>query len=212
MRSPAPFQCLSRNLPVDITQQTLPHWVQPGVSYFFTFRMADSVPQGLLDDWVLQRNTWLAHHPQPWSQADTWEYAERFTERMDAWLDAGHGSCALRDPEVRQIVEDSITKFDGLRHDLDSLVIMPNHVHLILKPHEGENVFKLIGGMKGGSARVCNARLGRTNQAFWMEDSYNRIVRDYDELWAFRDYIQKNSVEARLSAGEFTLIENHVLK
>jgi hypothetical protein len=46
--------------------------------------------------------------------------------------------------------------------------------------------------MKGFSARVCNARLGWTHQAFWMEDSYNRIVRDYDELRAFRDYIRKN--------------------
>ncbi len=199
-------------MPVDITQQTLPHWVQPGVSYFFTFRLADSVLQELLEDWVRQRNAWLAHHPQPWSQADTLEYAERFTERMEAWLDAGHGSCALRDPDVRQLVEESITKFDGLRHDLDSVVIMPNHVHLILKPRAGENVFQLIGGMKGFSARVCNARLARVNQAFWMEDSYNRIVRDYDELRAFRDYIRKNPTKAKLREGEFTLIENHVLK
>jgi REP element-mobilizing transposase RayT len=212
MRSPVPFRCLSRNLPVDITLQTLPHWVQSGVSYFFTFRLADSVPQTLLEERIRQRNAWLAHHPQPWSPADTLEYAERFTERMDAWLDAGHGSCALRDPEVRQLVEDAITKFDGLRLHLDSVVIMPNHVHLIVKPNDDENVFKLIGGMKGFSARVCNARLGRTKQAFWMEDSYNRIVRDYDELRAFRDYIRRNPVEAKLREGEFTLIENHVLK
>ncbi|MDP1586944.1 MAG: hypothetical protein Q8M07_04345, partial [Prosthecobacter sp.] len=84
---------MSRNLPVDITQQTLPHWVQPGVSYFFTFRMADSVPQELLCDWTRQRDAWLEHHPHPWSPADSAEYETRFTERMEAWLDAGHGSC-----------------------------------------------------------------------------------------------------------------------
>lgn len=72
--------------------------------------------------------------------------------------------------------------------------------------------FKLIGGMKGSSARVCNALLGRTKQAFWMEDSYNRIVRDFQELRAFRDYIRRNPVEAKLREGEFTLIEKHVLK
>ena len=212
MRSSVPFQCLSRNLPVDITLQSLPHWVQPGVSYFFTFRLADSVPQALLEEWIRQRAAWLVHHPQPWSPADTLEYAERFTERMDAGLDAGHGSCALCDPEVRQLVQDAITKFDGIRLHLDSVVIMPNHVHLIVKPNDDENVFKLIGGMKGFSARVCNARLGRTEQAFWMEDSYNRIVRDHDELRAFRDYIRKNPTEAKLREGDFTLIENHVLK
>ncbi len=212
MRQTVPFQCLSRNLPVEITQQTLPHWVQPGSSYFFTFRLADSVPQALLLEWIRQRNAWLAHHPQPWSQTDTLEYAERFTERMDAWLDAGYGSCALRDAEIRKRVEEAITKFDGLRLHLDSVVIMPNHVHLILKPNDDENVFKLIGGMKGYSARICNAVLGRTQQAFWMEDSYNRIVRDFHELRAFRDYIRRNPVEAKLSEDAFTLIEKHVLK
>ena len=207
MRSSVPFKCLSRNLPVEISQQTLPHWVQPGTSYFFTFRLADSVPQTLLNEWIRE----LEHHPQPWTPTDTLEYAERFTDRMDAWLDAGHGSCALRDPVARKLVEDSITKFDGIRLHLDSLVIMPNHVHLIVKPTDDENVFKLIGGMKGYSARVCNALLGRTKQAFWMEDSYNRIVRDYYELRAFRDYIRKNPVEAKLREDEFTLIENHIL-
>lgn len=211
MRSSVPFKCLSRNLPVDISQQTLPHWVQPGVSYFFTFRLADSVPQSLLEEWVRQRNAWLAHHPQPCSQMDMLEYAERFTERMDAWLDAGHGSCALRDHRARKLVEDTITKFDGIRLHLDSAVIMPNHVHLIVKPNDDENIFKLIGGMKGYSARVCNALLGRTKQAFWMEDSYNRIVRDYDELRAFREYVRRNPVEAKLRGDEFTLIENHML-
>jgi putative transposase len=124
------------------------------------------VPQELLKDWIRQRTAWLEHHPQSWTQTDTLEYAERFTERMDAWLDAGHGSCALRDAEARKLVEDTITKFDGIRLDIDSLVIMPNHVHLLVKPREDENIFKLIGGMKGFSARVCNVLLGRTGQTF----------------------------------------------
>jgi putative transposase len=212
MRPSVPFLGMSRVLPVEITEQTLPHWVQPGASYFFTFRMADSVPQELLRDWTRLRAAWLEHHPQPWSAADAAEYDLRFTERMEAWLDAGHGSCALRDPEVRALVEAAVLKFDGVRLDLDCVVIMPNHVHLLLSPREGEYVFKLIGGMKGFSARACHARLGGTGQAFWMEDSYNRIVRDFDELEAFRGYIRRNPVEAGLASGEFTLIENHLLK
>lgn len=212
MRPSVSFQCIQRSLPVEITQQTLPHWVQAGACYFFTFRMADSVPQDLLKDWVRERAAWLAHHPQPWKEADAMEYKERFTGRMEAWLDAGHGSCALRDPEVRQLVGLALTKFDTLRLDLDCAVIMPNHVHLLLKPGADENVFKLIGSMKGASARACNLKLGRPSQAFWMEDSYNRIVRNYEELKAFRDYIRENPLKAKLRADEYTLIENHVLK
>jgi hypothetical protein len=36
-------------------------------------------------------------------------------------------------------------------------------------------------------------------------------VRDTEELHAFRTYIARNPMEAKLRAEEFTLIENHVL-
>jgi type I restriction enzyme R subunit len=61
---------MNNSLPVEITQQTLPHWIQPGASSFFTFRLADSVPQALLGEWIRERVAWLEHHPQPWTQAD----------------------------------------------------------------------------------------------------------------------------------------------
>ena len=51
---------------------------------------------------------------------------------------------------------------------------------------------------KGTSARTCNKLLGRTGNAFWMEDSYNRIVRDGRELRAVREYIRNNPVKAGL--------------
>ena len=197
--------------PLVITRQTLPHWVQPGATYYFNYRMADSLPQALLADWLHARSAWMEHHPSPWSVSDALEYETRFTARMDAWLDAGMGSCALRCSEVRQQVVDCLTKFDDVRLDLDCAVVMPNHVHVVLKPRAQLDVFKLIAGMKGASARACNAMLSRTGEAFWMEDSYNRVVRDAEELSAFRTYIARNPVEAKLSAGEFTLIENHVL-
>jgi hypothetical protein len=54
-----PFKCLSRHDHVEITQETLPHWVQEDTSYFFTFRLADSVPKELLKDWIRERAAWL---------------------------------------------------------------------------------------------------------------------------------------------------------
>jgi HD superfamily phosphohydrolase YqeK len=41
-----------------------------------------------------EKEIWLAHHPQPWSEKAALEYAERFVERLQKWLDAGYGSCA----------------------------------------------------------------------------------------------------------------------
>ena len=40
----------------------LPHWRQDGVTYFVTFRLADSLPQAKLDEWVRERD---ASAPRP---------------------------------------------------------------------------------------------------------------------------------------------------
>ena len=44
-----------------------------------------------------------------------------------------------------------------------------------------------------------------------IEDSYNRIIRDLEELQVFRHYFARNGQDAGLPAEAFTLIENHIL-
>src|SRR5438874_3120948 len=43
---------------MSITRRRLPHWHQPGVAYFITFRLADSLPQPLLRQWRDERAIW----------------------------------------------------------------------------------------------------------------------------------------------------------
>ena len=50
----------------------------------------------------------------------------------DAFLDAGMGTCWLRQPEVAQIIEDALLHFDGIRYRLIAWTIMPNHVHALI--------------------------------------------------------------------------------
>ncbi len=95
---------------------------------------------------------------------------------------------------------------------MDSYVIMPNHVHAILTPRAGNDLFGLLQGIKGVSARNINRLLGRIGARLWMEDAYNRIVRDARELWAFRQYIALNPVKARLRPNEYTLVFADVLE
>jgi hypothetical protein len=40
----------------------LPHWYQPGVSYFVTFRTEDSIPVEVSRLWHARRSEWLARH------------------------------------------------------------------------------------------------------------------------------------------------------
>ncbi|HEY4233220.1 MAG TPA: hypothetical protein VGM76_07325 [Lacipirellulaceae bacterium] len=45
-----------------VRQAQLPHWFQPGVTYFVTFRTADSMPASRLRLWHAQRDDWLRRH------------------------------------------------------------------------------------------------------------------------------------------------------
>jgi REP element-mobilizing transposase RayT len=205
------FRGYDQYIPVSRTRRNLPHWTQPGATYFVTFRLGDSVPASIQRQWTEEREIWFKFHPEPWTPKVEAEYRERFTDRMEEWLDRGHGHCHLRRADVRAVVQEHLLRFDAQRHDIDAYVLMPNHVHLLLVPREGCELFELLKGIKGASARACNKLVGRTGSGFWMDDSYNRIVRDADELYAFRRYIAANPVKAKLAPHEFTLALNDVI-
>jgi hypothetical protein len=195
---------------VAIARRRLPHWHQFGVTYFITFRLADSLPQPLLQQWRDERATWLRWHPPPWGADQEREYQDRFTHRIQEWLDAGMGTCHLRRPDVRAEVEFCLMRFDGKRYHIDAFVLMPNHVHALIKPASGYELSKLLQGIKGVSAKRCNKLLG-SKCAFWMDETYDHIARDANELVAFRNYIAANPSKARLKPDEYALQLRNIL-
>lgn len=207
----ARFQGFEPDRELTIARRRLPHWTQDGATYFVTFRLADSVPLHLQRLWQDERDIWFQWHPQPWTNDVEADYRKRFTERMEDWLDSGMGECHLRDAHVRSKAVQHVVHFDGARYDLDAFVLMPNHAHMLITPRMAFNLFEILGGIKGFSGSACNKLLGRKGAPFWMEDSYNRIVRDGKELWAYREYISQNPAKAKLRDDEFTLVMNDVL-
>ncbi|HEV8185888.1 MAG TPA: Clp protease N-terminal domain-containing protein, partial [Chthoniobacterales bacterium] len=73
----------------------LPHWRQDGVTYFVTWRTADSIPVDRIEGWVTERTDWLQTHPKPWDHATEQEYYRRFPDRREKWLDESHGENLL---------------------------------------------------------------------------------------------------------------------
>lgn len=71
-------------------------------------------------------------------------------------------------------------------------------------PKSGNDLSILLRGIKGVSANRCNKLLGRKG-AFWMDESYDHIVRDAKELAAFRHYIAENPNKAGLKPSEYSL-------
>ncbi|MEO6969458.1 MAG: carbamoyl-phosphate synthase large subunit [Chthoniobacterales bacterium] len=191
--------------------RNLPHFEQPGATYFVTFRLADSVPQTLLQEWREERQDWLKHHPHPWDWKTEQEHQKRFVEQREDWLDRGHGSSLLRRAESAAIVADALRHFHCERYVLDRFVVMPNHVHVLLQPLGGHSLADILHSWKSFTANALNRSFEQIGEV-WMTESYDHIVRDWDELVACRDYIASNPERAKLRAGEFFLEETDTLQ
>jgi len=205
-----PFRGFDLYEEVRITRRRLPHWRQSGATYFVTFRMADSVPHTLLRQWRHERDIWLRLHPQPWREKDQREYESRFIDLIQQWLDAGMGVWYMRRPDVRAQVEHCSLHFDRESYNVDAFVLMPNHVHVVITPAPGHELSRLLQAIKGVSANRCN-KLLKCKSTFWMDESYDHIVRDAKELAAFRNYIAANPAKAGLKPHEYSLQLRKVL-
>jgi hypothetical protein len=60
--------------------------------------------------------------------------------RIEAFLDSGKGECVLRHAEVAQIVKNALHHFQGQRYDILAWCVMPNHVHVVVRPHPGHGL------------------------------------------------------------------------
>jgi REP element-mobilizing transposase RayT len=193
----------------DITVGTnrLPHWEQPGATYFLTFHLADSLPADLLAQWRVEREAWLKWNPVPWSPAQEREYHERFSGATERWLDAGHGECLLRRADVRAAVAAVLAKFDGDRYWQHAWVLMPNHAHVFFSMKEGRTLPELLKAWKGASSRAAGLVLGRrmSDDAFWQKDYFDRLARDAEHFWNCARYIRRNPMKAKLRERESTL-------
>ena len=205
------IQPFSERAGIRIHTGNLPHWEQSGTTYFITFRLGDSLPAGKLRELQIQRQDWLrAHGLDDASQLVSLtreqqrDYRRQFDRLFHQWLDAGHGDCTLRQPGCRSIIAGALQHEDGDGFTLGDFVIMPNHVHLLVKPLGGTLLARITQSWKGWSAREINRLLGRRG-TFWQAESYDHIVRDADEWSAFAKYIRGNPEKASLPTTDYTL-------
>jgi REP element-mobilizing transposase RayT len=198
---PAPpgFQGLHPDKPVTVYQRHLPHWRQDGATYFVSYRLADSLPQGKLDELACLKAEWERRHSGARPKAALEELARQVQERVERWLDQGMGSCLLKDPALAAFVTSAMHHFDGERYELGCYVVMPNHAHVIVRPllPEAHDLEAIVGSWKKYSARRLNREVRRTGE-LWQDESYDRIIRDEEHLWRAIQYIGSNPSRAGL--------------
>jgi len=183
-------------------QRHLPHWRQDGATYFVTFRLHDSLPQDRLRELDGLRSEWERRNPPPRSDDVLEELARDIFLRVNRWLDQGMGSCVLKDATHSAFATEAMHKFDDSRYELDCYVVMPNHVHAVVRPliSKSRPLEELVGSWKKYSSRWINDRLGRSGD-LWQEESYDRIIRDEEHLYRTIQYIGRNPGKAGMARG-----------
>lgn len=199
-----PFSPFDPQRPASVTRRHLPHRPQEGCTYFVTFRLADSVPAVLQQKWWHERDTRLRELTGKDSEKMREEALALFSARLEDELDRGLGKCILQDPAIADEVERCLRHFDGQRYALGSYVIMPNHVHVLVRPLMEHSLSETVQAWKSVSTHNIKKSRGAAELA-WQDESFDHIVRDEHQLERFEQYIQENPVRARLSEGKFRL-------
>jgi putative transposase len=191
----------------------LPHWQPPGATIFFTWRLCGSLPREAWERLCAERER-LERQPLRHGETER-ERAIRHDKIIFARFDdvlgqVTHGPRWLEEPRIAQLMTDALFFHNGQRYDLIAFVVMPNHVHAVLRPMEielasgGETQFvpisKITQGLKGYVAREANRRLDRTGQTFWQDESYDHWARDEAELARIVRYTESDPVRCGLVA------------
>lgn len=164
----------------------LPHVDYPGLVQSIVFRLHDSVPRTVIELWqrelecnnqLLERRKWI--------------------ERLERYLNQGIGKCWLAIPSVARLVEATLLHFNNNRYDILAWCIMPNHVHVLMCPRDGQSVSSILHSWKSYTAHAANKQLGRRGP-FWFCDYFDEFMKSPGQLEATIRYIELNPVTAKL--------------
>ncbi len=169
----------------------LPHLDAANLMHFVTIRLADSLPQSV-------HATLDAEAARLKAASDNMqEFTQARQRKLEKLLDAGYGSCALKDARVARAVVGSLEFLAMQGHTIARWVIMPNHLHLLIAVHHGTALSSVIRSFKGFTAKTANEILGRSG-TFWFPEFFDRYLRDAEHYSTVVRYIDQNPVRAGL--------------
>ncbi len=178
----------------------LPHWSQEGATYAISFRLADAVPAEVAELWRRQREEIAERARQQGrslTAAELTELDRLYSEKIEAFLDAGHGECLLKNPGLAEIVQDALRHFHGDRYELVTWAIMPNHIHAIVRPFRGQELSRIVHSWKSFTSKEINRQIAREG-ILWMDEYYDHVIRDERDFANQVQYILANPQKAGL--------------
>jgi len=164
----------------------LPHFDDDHITQFVTYRLADTLPQTVLNSYKRQLDQGLITEI-------------KFHEIIDVYLDQGRGDAFLGIAEVAQMIEENLLRFDEVKYKLHAWVVMSNHVHVLFTPVNGHKLSSIMHSIKSYTANQANRILDRSGD-FWATEYFDRYIRDGKHFSSTVAYIHNNPVKAGLCA------------
>jgi len=92
------------------------------------------------------------------------------------------------------------------RYELGCYVIMPNHVHAIVRPLDAERqpLEEILGGWKQFTSNRIHRADGGSG-SLWQDEAFDRIIRDEEHLWRAIQYIGRNPEKANLTSSAYSI-------
>lgn len=106
--------------------------------------------------------------------------------------------CPTLSVEEQELVLKHVINGNEKFYTLIAAIVMPDHVHLLLTPTGGYTISRIMKGIKGTSARELNLKRG-TSGSIWQDESFDRIIRDQNELDEKLNYMMNNPAKRGLT-------------
>jgi len=188
----------------EIYRRNLPHFHIKGQTFFITWMLYGALPRDVIlnSERNAENESILKYNSGYHSNQMKKDFIRKKFIDFDENLDLSHSdNHILRIPDIAQIVKESLHFWDRKKIDLICYCIMSNHVHTIFTTKEkdlDENEVYLqdiLESIKKFSAKRCNLHLKQTGQ-FWQHESFDRIIKDREDLYWTINYILDNPIKA----------------
>ncbi len=115
----------------------------------------------------------------------------------EAFLNQRQGACWMKREDVAELVQNALLHFDGERYDLWAWCVMPNHVHVVVRPRLGHSLESILHSWKSFTSKKIAGLVGHSG-AVWQTEYYDHLIRDEEDLIHAMEYALGNPDAAGL--------------
>jgi REP element-mobilizing transposase RayT len=183
----------------------LPHYQETQQIYSLTWRLEGELPQHILLS-IKEMQAAMAElrikapRSACFDLIDNYRKCiERFDEQLGRHPAAGINLCS---PDLAPIITQAFHFYESNLYELHAYCVMPNHVHLLLKPCTDDLdkrvlLSNIVRRIKSYTAKQI-LKQGYGGRKVWRADYFDRFIRSEKDYANTVEYILYNPVKARL--------------